>query len=58
MPKVDEIHRWIVEIDEINVYKNHSIFELKALRGRMNVTEQQTTFMMPIFLLILFMGVE
>ena len=26
-------------IDEINVYKNHNIFELKALKGGMNVTE-------------------
>ena len=39
LPKVDEIHGWIAKIDEINVYKNHSIFELKALRGGMNVTE-------------------
>ena len=39
VPKVDEIHEWITEIDEINVYKNHSIFELKVLRGGMDVTE-------------------
>ena len=30
---------WIAEIDEIHVYKNHNILELKALRGGMNVTE-------------------
>ena len=39
LSKVDEVHGWIVEIDEINVYKNHSIFELMALRGRMIVTK-------------------
>ena len=39
LPKVDEIHGWNAEIDEINVYKNHHNFELKALRGGMNVIE-------------------
>ena len=39
LPKVDEIHGWIAETVEVNVYKNHNIFELKALRGGMNVTE-------------------
>ena len=39
LPKVDEIHEWIAEINEINVYKNHNIFELEALREGMNVTE-------------------
>ena len=29
----------MAETVEINVYKNQSIFELKALRGGMNVTE-------------------
>ena len=37
-PKLMKVHEWIAKIDEINVYKNHNIFELKALRGGMNVT--------------------
>ena len=39
LSKVDEIHEWIAEIDEINVYINHNIFEFKALRRGMNVTD-------------------
>ena len=39
LSKVDEIYGWIAKIDEINVYKHHNIFELKALRRGMNVTE-------------------
>ena len=39
LSKVDKIHGWIVKINEINVYKNHNIFELRALREEMNETE-------------------